>query len=98
MKLVRIGKGTTRSKTSTIQRKSTRKSPPIPRRKFGSFVRYIHRLEDLEEEARKETNLTKGSEILSERQRSFSAPSRNLRQSECLMMITKKVILLILIT
>ena len=43
---------------------------------FGSFARNVHRVEDLKEEVRKETNLTKISESLSKRRRSCSAPSR----------------------
>ena len=75
--MVRIRKGTTASDTSTIQRKSKRNSPPMPRRKFRSSVRDAHRVEDLEEEVRKEANRTKRSAILIKRQRSCSAPSIN---------------------
>ena len=66
-----------RSKTGTIQRNSTRNFPPIPGRNFGSFVRDVHKVEDLKEKEIKKTNLTKTSGSLSKRQRSFSAPSIN---------------------
>ena len=76
LKSVRIRKGTTVSNTGNIQRKSTRNSPPIPRRNFRSFARDAHRVEVLEEEVRKEANCTKTSVNFSKRQRSCSAPSR----------------------
>ena len=77
LKLDCIRKVTTPPKTGNIQRKSTRNSPPITRRNLGRFMRDVHRVEDLEEEVRKETNLTQTFESLRKRQRSCSAPSRN---------------------
>ena len=47
----------------------------MPRRNFRSFTRDFHKVEDLEEEVREETNHTKRSESLSKRRRSCSAPS-----------------------
>ena len=67
LKSVRIRKGKTTLKTGTIKRKSKRNSPPIPRRNFGIFLRGVHRVEDLKEEVRKETNLTEISKILNKR-------------------------------
>ena len=77
LKSVHIIKGTTTSKTGTIQRKSTINFPSMPRRNFGRFVRDIRRVEDLKVEVIKKTNLTKRSERLRKRQISCSAPSRN---------------------
>ena len=55
--MVCIRKGTTMLKTGTIQRNSTRNSPPIISKDFGRFAREVQRVEDLEEDVRKETNL-----------------------------------------
>ena len=90
LKSVRMRKVKMSLKTGTIKRKSARNSPPMPKRKFRILARDAHRVEDLEEEVRKEANCTKRSASLRKSQRSLSAPSRNKRRSDCLMMTTKK--------
>ena len=94
--MVCIRKGTTKSNTDTIQRKSTRKFLPMSGRNLGSIARDANRVDDLKEEERKEANRTKISTSLSKRRRSCSVPSRNYRQSEWT--TTTKVILLILVS
>ena len=77
LKSVHIRKGMTKLNNDTTQRKSTRKSPPMSGRNFGSYAREKHMMKEFKEEVRKETNLKKISKSLSKRQISYSAPSIN---------------------
>ena len=96
LKSVCIREGTTAFKTGTIQRKSTRNFPPIPRRNFGRFARDAHRVEDLEEGVIKEANRTKRSAMLEQKTKKLQRTIKKLEVKQWITMT--KLILLIMMT